>query len=178
MMDGINAGAVGVALFFQHIECPGVARIDREGRCPVALHRDTADIFQQPPRIAHVGGEIGGRLFMGQAVVVAVAGQFVPVGHNAPHQSGVAFGDPSQREKRGADAGRREHVQDARRVGFHASFQRVPVRAVDRAGEGLHLEPIFHIHRHRVQWGVKRGVGGARVPRGGWRLHTTLRISV
>ncbi len=66
---------------------------------------------------------------------------------NLLHQRRVSLGYPSQHEKGTAYSAFVEQIENPLGVGLHATWKLVPFRAVDHAGEGLHVEIVLHINR-------------------------------
>ena len=87
---------------------------------------------------------------MDELVVVAVAGQLVPGGDDGAHDLRVALGNPAEGEECTMDARGGELGEQPVHVGLDPARQRVPLGRVDEAGEGLNLEPILDIDRHRI----------------------------
>ena len=91
-----------------------------------------------------------------------VARQFVAVGHDATHQSRVAFGNPTQYEKSRLNFSLAKNVEQTQGVALDPPGQIVPILAFDRRGECFHLEIIFDIDGHRIR---RAHPGVARVRR-------------
>ena len=90
-------------------------------------------------------------LGIGAGMVVAVAGKLMAGGDDAADHRLVAFGDPAEREECGRGRRRRRTARGCdRHWPRRAAPMRVPLGAVDAAGERLDLEIILDIHRHRV----------------------------
>ena len=137
---------------------------DRKGRRAIAGHRRAADILQQRLAAPDVVAEFRGRLLVNAIMVRAVAGQFVPIGDDAPHQLGMALGDPAEHEKRAADAGGGENIEEPVGVPDDPTRQGVPIAAIDDPGERLDLKIVLDVHREGVltmHCGALNGVWGA-----------------
>ncbi len=86
--DRVDARAVLVAGFLQHVECPEVARVDRVARRAVADHARAAEVLEDRLGAQHVGAEPGRLEVEHLRVVVAVARELVAVGDDPPDQAG------------------------------------------------------------------------------------------
>ena len=160
--DRIDTGTVAEPLFRQDRVRPAALHSDRKGRRAIACHRDAADILQQCFAAPDVVAEFFGRLPVDAVMVRAMTSQFVAFGNDPPHQLGMPLGDPAEHEKRAADAGLGENIQQAVRVPSDPARKRVPIAAIDDPGERLDLEIILDVHREGVptmHYGVQ-GVSG------------------
>ena len=85
---------------------------DREGRRAIAAHRRAADILQQRFAAPDVVAEFRGRLLVERDMVRAVAGQFVPLGDDAPHQLRMRSATQPSVKNVPLDAGVGEHIEE------------------------------------------------------------------
>jgi hypothetical protein len=83
-------------------------------------------------------------------VRVAVAGDLMPRAEDAAHQVRLAFGQPTQDEKRGPDLMTRQHVQKAQGVVDDPHRQRFPLLAWHGGLPIVAVEPLFDIDRDDV----------------------------
>ena len=88
------------------------------------------------------------RLVAGALMAIAMAGQFVAAGDDAPHQVGIAFGHPAQGEEGGVDAVLGQHGQDALDVAFRPGIRAAShSRARDVRRERRDLEIVLDVDR-------------------------------
>ena len=87
-------------------------------------------------------------------MVPAVAGQLVPLGHDAAHHGRVPLGDPTQGEERGMHLRPLELAEDAVDVGLDPAGETVPVRPRDAMRERLDLEIVLDVDGHRVAYHI------------------------
>src|SRR5437870_5138676 len=100
MPHRIDARAVGVALFVEDAERPGIAPADREARRTIAAHGGSRAIFEQAFGAADILAENVRALVVSADVLPAVARQLVTVADDAADQLRMALGDPAEREER------------------------------------------------------------------------------
>ena len=68
-------------------------------------------IFERLFSVPHVGAKGVGRLTIDPPMTKPVACQFVAVGHDAPHQSRVSLGNPTQHEECCLNFGLSENIE-------------------------------------------------------------------
>ncbi len=78
---------------------PGGALVDREAGGAIAGDRRPARILEDGARFLQIGGEVFRLEGENPRVVIAMAGELVAAIDNVSDRHGVAFGDPTQREK-------------------------------------------------------------------------------
>src|SRR6185369_6418563 len=104
---------------------------DREARRAVPLHGLSGPVLQQVLGAAHVVEQLGAAELRAALVTVAVAGELVSLGHDAPHKVRIALGDPPQGEERAPRAARGEESEQAFDIALDPALAPVPGRAVD-----------------------------------------------
>jgi hypothetical protein len=142
-IDGEDARVVGVARLGELIDRPAHAGADGEVRRAIAAHRGAEDVLEQVARALDVGAELPPQL-VGQVVVeVAVAGDLVPGGGDAPHERRVALGDLAEDEERRPRPGGGEVLQQRVGVALDAVGRRI-------GDQPTIVEPVLDVDRHGV----------------------------
>ena len=165
VLHRVDAGAVAVAGFEQHVEGPEVAHADREARRAVAQHGLAAQVFEQRLGALHVVGKDLARLLAGALVAIAVAREFVAAGDDVAHQLRVALGDPAQREEGGVCAALGKQGEQALHVALDAAGLRVPGATVEMRRQGRDLEVVFDVNGQCVGEPDGRGLEVHERPR-------------
>ena len=148
--DRVDARAVAIARTRQTVERPQIARPDGKARCPVAGHLGAGQVFEHALGARDVGQERRPAEVAGAFMAIAMAGHFVPLADNAPHQLRVALGDPAQGEEGGFGVLLVEQREDAIDIAFDTAFALVPVGAGDVGSKCRDLEIVLDIDRQRV----------------------------
>ena len=155
----VDAGTVAVACLDQAVEGPQIAGTNRKTRCAITQDRCTAQVFKQLLGADDVLTEGLLAQIAGTLVAVAMAGQFMPLGHDGAHQIRIALGDPAQREKCGLDLVLAEQIKNALHIVLDAAFALVPLAACDIGSERRDLEIVFNVDRQGVGDRIAAGRG-------------------
>ena len=95
----IDARAVAISGLVDAVECPRVARPDREARRAVAADAATRNILQHGLRESDIGQEFAALLLGRAQVRKAMAGKLVTGIGDPADQVGIPLGDPAEREE-------------------------------------------------------------------------------
>ncbi len=150
MADRVNAGAVEITRTQQAIESPLIALPDREAGRAVSLHLHAAQILQNRFGTVNVLEESRLGQVTGPLMPITVAGEFMPLGHQALDDGRIPLGNPSKGEESSLDIMACQHSQDPVHVALHAAFARLPARTRDVGCEGRDLEVVLHVDSQGV----------------------------
>ena len=131
---------------------PEIAGTDGITGGAITRHFHPAQIFQQCLGAGDIRPEFRRGLLRRPDVRVAVAGQLMPLGHQAADQIGMPLRHPAQGEKRRLDSPFGKQIENAMGVARDPPRPLFPLLAGDVRLERRDLEIILHIHGH----GVKR----------------------
>src|SRR5437588_1745099 len=104
---------------------------------------------------------------IGSDVIGPVTCQLMSGGDNPTHQFRVSARYPTEHEERGLHIGFSQNLEQSLGIALDASWQPLPISAVDGRCESLDLEIILDIDRHRMR---RARLAGAVVPCL-WRRH-------
>src|SRR6185312_4097780 len=99
MFDRMSTRAVGITDVTQNFEGPGIAKADRESRGAISTYRHSAGVFQYSLGLRHIISELRWSLKIGSHIAIAMACQFVSLGHDSLDEARVTFRNPPQCKK-------------------------------------------------------------------------------